>query len=514
MSTIDFPRRLMRTACLAALLASLAAGEAWLNAPPPPPQPTAWLAEAADLIGPPAEVPGPALTVTKGDLVMAVGDMTTSGTALEHAMNQALAPSGANFALSAPRGIRNNGEHGVANHLIILKENILPRKPGIVAIHAGLFDANASSRNPEPDAGIKEYREGLTEMITTARAAGAKVVLLSPPLYGDDPGRRQNQRIPTFAAAMRDIAKVQQCPFVDVHALMRTALGKKKPTDPKAAWLTDGGATMSVRGSAIMAVGLLRALGVQDAVSGKVAFTWPLKISFPDDTFEARTWVSPNGDVLRYRYGHPPKGAAGQRHPLVIGLHGAGSRGEDNAGPVGGFMPLLRPMIAKTPCYVVIPQVPGGLTWATYGWSKRTHTMQPEPSPVMAMTRAVIDRLLAEEAVDPDRIYVTGMSMGGYGTWEMTQRWPDLFAAAIPICGGGDVALAPKVAKLPIWVWHGGKDDIITSDKSKNMVEAIKAAGGDPRFTFLPEAGHDTWTPCYANPEVATWLLAQRRKSR
>jgi predicted peptidase len=113
--------------------------------------------------------------------------------------------------------------------------------------------------------------------------------------------------------------------------------------------------------------------------------------------------------------------------------------------------------------------------------------------------------------VDPDRVYLTGLSMGGYGTWSLAAAHPERFAAIVPICGGGNPADAAKLASLPVWVFHGAKDPTVPLERSKEMVEAIKSAGGNPRFTIYPEAGHDSWTETYNNPELYQWLLEQKK---
>jgi len=101
--------------------------------------------------------------------------------------------------------------------------------------------------------------------------------------------------------------------------------------------------------------------------------------------------------------------------------------------------------------------------------------------------------------------------MGGYGTWALAAAYPGKFAALAPICGGGNPPEAGKLARLPIWVFHGAKDTTVPLKRSEEMIEALKAAGGNPKFTVYPDAGHDSWTATYDNPEFYTWLLAQKR---
>jgi predicted peptidase len=113
--------------------------------------------------------------------------------------------------------------------------------------------------------------------------------------------------------------------------------------------------------------------------------------------------------------------------------------------------------------------------------------------------------------VDPDRIYVTGLSMGGYGTWRLAATYPERIAAAVPICGGGNAEkLAKGLSKVPIWAFHGGKDPAVPIKESQAIVDAVKAEHGDIEFTIYPDAGHDSWTETYNNPKVYDWLLAHK----
>lgn len=112
--------------------------------------------------------------------------------------------------------------------------------------------------------------------------------------------------------------------------------------------------------------------------------------------------------------------------------------------------------------------------------------------------------------VDKNRIYVTGLSMGGFGTWDIIVRRPKLFAAVVPICGG-DEAQAARIARIPIWAFHGGKDRTVKPLRSRNMVDAIKKAGGKIKYTEYPKVGHFAWTPAYRDPEMFAWLFAQKR---
>ena len=123
-----------------------------------------------------------------------------------------------------------------------------------------------------------------------------------------------------------------------------------------------------------------------------------------------------------------------------------------------------------------------------------------------------IKKVIAENKIDKKRIYVTGLSMGGFATWEILQREGKLFAAAMPVCGGGDLSYAPKLTGIPLWVFHGGADRTVPVTRSRDMVAAITQAGGSPKYTEYPGVDHDSWGRTYSNPEVWDWLFAQAKK--
>ncbi len=124
---------------------------------------------------------------------------------------------------------------------------------------------------------------------------------------------------------------------------------------------------------------------------------------------------------------------------------------------------------------------------------------------------ALLDDVCRRYAVDEGRLYVTGLSMGGYGTWSLAARQPDRFAAIAPICGGGDPQAAAGFAQVPAWVFHGAKDNVVPLERSEEMVQALRDAGAEVRFTVYPDADHDSWTETYANPELYEWLLSHDR---
>ena len=179
--------------------------------------------------------------------------------------------------------------------------------------------------------------------------------------------------------------------------------------------------------------------------------------------------------------------------PLILFLHGAGETGSDiNKVKVHG-PPKLVEKGQKFEFIVVSPQAP------TRGW---------KPDSLLAL----LDEVEKMNRVDKDRVYVTGLSMGGFGTWALAAAAPERFAAIAPICGGGNPRTADKLKGLPIWVFHGAKDNAVPLKRSEDMVKALKEAGNEVKFTVYPNAGHDSWTESYNNPELYKWFLSNTRR--
>ena len=213
-----------------------------------------------------------------------------------------------------------------------------------------------------------------------------------------------------------------------------------------------------------------------------------LEVKAAGDDAEAKTtlhyWL-----FLPSEYG----AKAEQKWPLMLFLHGAGERGDDLSVVKKHGPPKNVETKSDFPFVVISPQCPSGKRW--------------QPSELIQ----ILDHAEKTLAIDKQREYCTGLSMGGFGTWALTAAYPDRFAAAVPICGGGNVADAEKLKSLPLWVFHGAKDTAVKIEKSQEMVDAIKKAGGDPKFTIYPEAGHDSWTESYNNPALYEWLLKQAK---
>lgn len=204
---------------------------------------------------------------------------------------------------------------------------------------------------------------------------------------------------------------------------------------------------------------------------------------------------------LPYRL-HLPKGE--KEVPLVIFLHGAGERGSDNKAQLKHGIASILSWGERTgnKFALLVPQCPKGIWWTT----------SKEGKGPLGDVMAVVDDLVKKQAIDQKRIYLTGLSMGGYGSWELLRRKPEFFAAAIPICGGGSTKEAAKFKDVPLWVFHGDKDTVVRPEQSRKMVAALKEAGGKPKYTEYKGVDHDSWSATYANDEVLAWLFSQKKK--
>lgn len=236
--------------------------------------------------------------------------------------------------------------------------------------------------------------------------------------------------------------------------------------------------------------------------------------------FTAQQYVDEDGDTLNYRIAFPDFSAS-QSYPLLIFLHGGGERGHDNVAQLkwGVQNFVTDEWMKKYKAIVLAPQVPDkeGYSWSNFEGDFRESgqplTLGDEPAKPLKMTMEVVDQIIENFSVDENRIYVTGMSMGGFGTWDAIARWPERFAAAIPICGGGAPSTATDIAnEVPVWVTHGADDPTVPPEMSRQMVEALREAGAQPGYTEYPEVGHFSWLQTYSDEYIIDWLFSQEKE--
>ncbi len=222
----------------------------------------------------------------------------------------------------------------------------------------------------------------------------------------------------------------------------------------------------------------------------------------PATGFLDRTFKNADGTSSPYVVFVPHDYNGQKEYPVILFLHGAGETKTDKK---GGKMPVevgIGPAIKKRekdfPFIVVFPRAEG------FGWGAETKNAQ--------RALAILDEVMKEFKVDPKRQYLTGLSMGGMGTWSIAVAYPDRFAAIVPICGRGDPKAAAKIKDLPCWAFHGDADTAVKVEGSRDMIEAIKKAGGNPKYTEYPKVGHNSWDRAYGTDELYTWLLEQKKK--
>lgn len=241
------------------------------------------------------------------------------------------------------------------------------------------------------------------------------------------------------------------------------------------------------------------------------------------EAFE-RSIFDDDGFTLPYRLLSPDGASDADRRPLLLFLHGFGERGEENQRQLihGGMLFASEAFQARYGAFVLAPQCTSRnhegserpIVWPTLktaGEKWNSAGLDQEMSRPLLAVKRLVDHLVATQPVDPDRVYVTGLSMGGYGSWELAARYPDEWAAVAPICGGGLPEWGERLTRSPIWAFHGDADRAVSVEKSRNLIAAINAAGGRAIYTEYAGVGHDSWTPTFASQQVWDWLFAQRR---
>lgn len=202
-------------------------------------------------------------------------------------------------------------------------------------------------------------------------------------------------------------------------------------------------------------------------------------------------------DTLRYLVHLPDDYDAdpGRRWPLVLFLHGAGERGSDVELAAVHGPPKLADAGHEFPFVLVTPQCAESSQWVAE----------------LSTLSVLVDEVVAAHHIDPTRISVTGLSMGGFGTWSLAVRYPDRFSSIAPICGGLWMQSAAPISTLPVWAFHGDADDVVPVSATEQIVTELRGLDADVRFTRYPGVGHDSWTETYENPEFYDWLLSHRR---
>ncbi|POY35196.1 phospholipase [Solitalea longa] len=236
--------------------------------------------------------------------------------------------------------------------------------------------------------------------------------------------------------------------------------------------------------------------------------------------YQKQTFIK-NNDTLNYRILFPENYDPEKKYPLVLFMHGAGERGNDNEKQlVHGSKLFLNDSIRKQyPAIVIFPQCPENSFWANvkfdFSDGKREFHFQSdgEPTRPLALVQGLVKDFTAKKKVDTKRIYVMGLSMGGMATFELLWRNPKTFAAAIPICGGANAETAKKYAKkTAIWIFHGAKDPVVPADFSRTMYKSLQDYGANVKYTEYPEVEHNSWDNAFVEPDLLSWLFSKSLK--
>lgn len=237
--------------------------------------------------------------------------------------------------------------------------------------------------------------------------------------------------------------------------------------------------------------------------------------------YEKKEFVFAEGKVLPYRILYPLNYDKTKKYPLLLFLHGAGERGKDNEAQLtwGADLFITDESRKNFPAIIILPQCPAESFWAS---TKIDRTVTPfkiefdysaEPAWPLAAANELVKKIINEEGVEKSKVYISGLSMGGMGTFESVYRYPDLYAAALPICGGGSVnQYDNRVTKTAFWVFHGGADPVVNVKLSQEMVEKLKSLNTEVKYNEYPGVGHDSWNIAFAEKDYLSWMLQHKRK--
>ena len=236
------------------------------------------------------------------------------------------------------------------------------------------------------------------------------------------------------------------------------------------------------------------------------------------ELFEKDVFVFEN-DTLNYRILKPLDYDSSKKYPLHLVLHGSGERGNDNVSQLihGGNLFLKKENREEYKSWVIFPQCSKNDRWPSIlkdQWDKNFENKTIKPNKSLGLVLKLMDKFIEKKQVDKQRIYVSGLSMGGMGTFEMLFRRPDMFAAATPICGNGITQLAKSYAtKVPVWIFHGSDDKVVSPKHSLNMAKAIIEAGGSPKMTLYENVRHGSWNNAFEEKDFLKWIHSKSKNN-
>jgi predicted peptidase len=243
-------------------------------------------------------------------------------------------------------------------------------------------------------------------------------------------------------------------------------------------------------------------------------------IAQSDSQYLKQVFKNDDGEMLNYRLLPPKTVTKDQKYPLVVFLHGAGERGSDNEKQLvhGSSLFLKEDFRNQFPAYVIFPQCPAEGYWSSVDINrsstplKLTFDYSKPMTQSLRLVMELIKEMKASSSVDPNRIYIIGLSMGGMGTFEIVHRFPKVFAAALPICGGADAKrYSKKTSRVPFWVFHGETDNVVDVALSREMVQKLTSLKATVKYSEYPGVGHNSWDNAFAEPTLLSWMFSQHK---
>jgi predicted peptidase len=234
--------------------------------------------------------------------------------------------------------------------------------------------------------------------------------------------------------------------------------------------------------------------------------------------FKALTFESQQTDLsMPYRLFVPKGYDPSRKYALILYMHGAGDRGSDNEkqfSQLTMWMARSKEQV-ETPAFILAPQCPSRMQWVNTPWKQGSYSVDNTPmSDPMKVVLEILASVQAEYNIDPDRILLTGVSMGGFAVLDLTARFPERFAAVVSVCGAGDPSKAASFAHVPMWLFHGERDRTVPTRSSREMVAALKAAGASPIYVEYEDQEHGIWNTAYKDDEMMKWFFSQTRQKR
>ena len=383
--------------------------------------------------------------------------------------------------------------------LVRFRQDVVDLDPDIVVILAGINDI---AENTGPST-VKSITDNIVSMSELALSNDIKVILSSILPASDFPWKPEilpPYKILNINNILQTYAFKNNIVYLDYFSNM---------FDGKNGLIKEYGAdTVHPNNAGYLVMSKLAKEAIKKSLSSA-------EKSYELNLYSKAKWISSTGEELSYRHRRPTNFKPNNKYPLLLFLHGSGGRGSDNeqqlwdANSIGAFE--KQEISSKYQSYIFAPQVPKDKRWVSASWNVDDYSLLPISSSMKLTFEALDSFIKKNKNVDTNRIYVLGLSMGGWGSWDAISRRPDYFAAAVPICGGGDPSQAVNLKNVNIWAWHGQNDTTIDAYKSQQMVKAIKNEKGNIKYTEIKGRGHDSWLDAWNHDELWKWLYSQRK---